>query len=398
MKKIYLLTCIIAASAVFSIESDAKPSFLDNLKAKANSAIAGATELAKKGQAAAGDLTKKAQEISKKAAPALEKAKDLGAKALPMVAKVTGKSESEATAAPTTEETKDQAIDTSAETAPTVVPEAEAPSVPTEIAPKVDPAASATTAQTETTTQSEDPSIDKAAPEVIPETTSENLLDTTGLPSESPYAAAPSADPALSPIDPTIKAKIDPIFANASELINASKAGLEDNDIPYFIEQLSGGADAGVEGLTLNLAGNKITTQGVAALLDGIKKYPKLIAIIDLSGNPLGDDVTNILFGKDVLPTAKSILMANTNLTGSGVLDILKLIIDSNNAVLEYLDLSGNKTTDDYLQLIFESAKTLKDKGTLKEIDLTGNQITNVPEGLIIPEILTIKSSADQVF
>ena len=382
MKKIYLLTCIIAASTAFSNEIYANTNLQENLKKTAD----GVTGLAQKGKV-------KAKEISEKAAPALEKAKDFGVNAAPIVesakaqvSKVIGKSES-----------PDFNQD---EKTPEIDPVNAVPEVISEAV--TDDSGQTTTP--EETTPTQDPSL---TANVVPEKTSEvvskkipeNLKDTTRQSTETLDTATDQKQISEETVDPVIKAKVDSIFEKvvSGEFINASKAELTDNDIPYFVEQLAAGADAGIEGVTLNLSKNQITTQGLATLLDGIKKYPKLISIIDLSDNPLGDDVTHILFSKDTLPTTKSILLANTNLTGSGILDIMKLIIDSDNAVLEYIDLSRNNATDDYLDLIIDSAKTLKDKGTLKEIDISENQFTNIVDTIVTPENLILKILSGQI-
>ncbi|MDR1391050.1 MAG: hypothetical protein LBI95_01620 [Holosporales bacterium] len=191
-------------------------------------------------------------------------------------------------------------------------------------------------------------------------------------------------------------AKISSIFpkndiVETGRIINLKNSNITDEDVQYLLSKFEELPKESMEKLTLILSGNKFTIEGLAAILEKLKSYPKLVSVIDFSDNNLGDEGAMLIASYlSSLPGLTFIVLSDNDITGVGALAFLAEVARINNAILQMIDLSGNKITSEYWNQILEQVNLFKSSSLEDGIDLSKNPL-EVPEGAEVPAIIRLK-------
>jgi hypothetical protein len=193
------------------------------------------------------------------------------------------------------------------------------------------------------------------------------------------------------PVSPETIAKVDPIFERPGQFINASNLGLNDSDIRYFCLKLVKLSEQGYDKLSVDLSDNQITSSGVRRIFEISKDNPKLLAMLNMSGNNLGQDgaITIAEFIR-FAPVMTRLHLSKTSITGEGMGIILKAVADSGNTTLAHIDFSGNQVSPEHIPLLAEEGKFLETEALRDGMTISGIQI---PQGTEIPRFLKIRQA-----
>ena len=141
-----------------------------------------------------------------------------------------------------------------------------------------------------------------------------------------------------------------------------------------------------IEKITLKLSDNNFTNEGLKVLLDSLKSMPKLVSILDCSGNNIGDEgAMAIADSCQYLPLNHTIILSNCGISGMGILGVLSSILEINNSAYQYLDLSKNNIDPSYTPLIIEKLQTIKENSFEDGINLSGTGVV-ISEGIKLPD------------
>jgi hypothetical protein len=186
-------------------------------------------------------------------------------------------------------------------------------------------------------------------------------------------------------------AKVDVAFEDTKDLLQntwiINLRGLEfvDEDIPYVAEYFEELAKFGLEKCTLDLSNNKLTAVGVSMLFEALQLCPNLVSILNVSKNQVGDEGATLLATNlHNLPTVTAYVISDAGITGDGILALLKAITEKRNFI-QLFDLSGNKLTNDYWQLVASQCEQLNEEVLKDGLDLSKNEL-NLPQGTVVPE------------
>lgn len=190
--------------------------------------------------------------------------------------------------------------------------------------------------------------------------------------------------------------KVDSLFPEAGEIASAkildlSNKNLNDQDIAYIATvKMPTLLDQKIEKITLKLSNNNFTHEGLKVLLDSLKTTPKLVSILDCSGNNIGDEgAMAVADSCQQLPLNHTIILSNCGISGTGILGFLSSILDINNSTYQYLDLSKNNIDPSYTPLIIEKLQKVKENSFEDGINISEAGLI-LPEGASLPENIII--------
>ena len=139
----------------------------------------------------------------------------------------------------------------------------------------------------------------------------------------------------------------------------------------YFGERL---AKSGLNGITLAASHNELDAESIKILLEQLASSPKLLGILDLSENPLGDDGASIL-AKELSkhPSITTLILSAAGITGKSAIESLDNLIANENDIMTSIDLSKNSgITDSDLLEIATLVSKLKRDALIEKLDVTG--------------------------
>jgi len=189
--------------------------------------------------------------------------------------------------------------------------------------------------------------------------------------------------------------KVDSLFPEIDviasvKILDLSNKGLNDQDIAYIATVKIPTLSEKVEKITLKLSNNNFTHEGLKVLLDSLKTMPKLVSILDCSGNNLGDEgAMAVADSCQQLPLNHTIILSNCGISGTGVLGFLSSILAINNSTYQYLDLSKNTIDPSYTPLIIEKLQKVKENSFEDGINISETGFI-LPEGASLPENIII--------
>ncbi len=184
--------------------------------------------------------------------------------------------------------------------------------------------------------------------------------------------------------------KIDSLFPDtekiaSGKIIDLSNKNLNDKDIAYIAAVKIPSLSEKIEKITLKLSNNKFSNEGLKVLLDSLKTMPKLVSILDCSGNNIGDEgAMAIADSCQHLPLSHTIILSNCGISGTGILGVLSSILEINNSAYQYLDLSKNNIDPSYAPLIIEKLQTIKENSFEDGVNISETGIA-LSEGIDLP-------------
>lgn len=184
--------------------------------------------------------------------------------------------------------------------------------------------------------------------------------------------------------------KVDSLFPDdekltSGKILNLNNKNLNDEDIAYIAAVKIPALSENIEKITLNLSNNRFTHEGLKVLLDSLKTMPKLVSILDCSGNKIGDEgAMAIADSLQQRPLNHTIILSNCGISGTGILGFLSSISEINNSTYQYLDLSKNNVDASYAPLIIEELQKLKENSFEDGINISETGIAP-SEGTTLP-------------
>lgn len=221
-------------------------------------------------------------------------------------------------------------------------------------------------------------------------------VDSAAEQEASEESAVEDSENAESIFSAEVITKVDSLFSGINSissgmLLDLSNKALTDEEIAYIATvKVPLLLKQGIEKITLRLSHNASTNIGLKILLDSLKAAPKLVSMIDYSGNKIGDEgAAAIAETLKNIPLLHTILLSDCGITGNGVLELLSSIAELKDYPYQGLDLSKNNIDPSFAPLIIEKLQAIRDDSFGDGINLkeTGMQI---PEGTILPSNIMI--------
>ncbi|MDR0640606.1 MAG: hypothetical protein LBF65_02685 [Holosporales bacterium] len=203
-------------------------------------------------------------------------------------------------------------------------------------------------------------------------------LDVTGVLSSTiapALAASPAPEQALTP-NPAMDAIIGdgPGYA----MVSCANRVLSDSDMQYIAQKLTGVTNGlGSNGQTVSLPSCGITATGLKCFFDQLKNSPETLEILDLSGNPIGDDGAAVIAEyMRFLPRLAVIILKGTNITENGLVTIVRAAANVSHGVIQLIDCSDiTNITEAGLRMIAKEMKRCPAGAFGDGIDLSGCKI-----------------------